>query len=87
MVRHDVIERVLHALQPGEHGLKNPPTTVSGSGSINLIHIRRLMALQEPFPVGRLLKSNGGQPLMPKTKPGGWAYVWRELAQLQDEEE
>lgn len=75
--RRKVIERLLNTFQPGEHGLKDS-TQVPGGVSINLIHVRRLRAVADPFPVGRLLKVYGGDPLRARTQAGGWAYVWSE---------
>jgi hypothetical protein len=84
--RRAAIERVLNALQPGEHGLYDA-SRAPGGKSINLIHIRRLKRFDQPFPVQRLLKVYGGGPLLPRTQAGGWAYVWAELAPEHPEED
>lgn len=80
-----VIERVLKALQPGEDRLYDKSSSFDGR-SLNLIHVRRATRINNPFPVGRLLKVYGGDPLLLRTQAGGWAYVWSEPAPEQDDE-
>jgi hypothetical protein len=72
-----LIEGKIHTLQPTEPGLYDAPrVAAAGHQSVNLLHIRRLHRLMEPFPVTQLRKSSDGHPLSPhRTRAGGWAYV------------
>jgi 5-methylcytosine-specific restriction protein A len=69
------LERILKALQPGEGGLYDL-STAPGGVSLNLLHVRRLARLDQPFSVERLIKVGGGGPLSPnRSTAGGWSYV------------
>jgi hypothetical protein len=73
--RSHAISRLIWCLQPGEGGLYDA-SRVEGSPSVNLLHIRRLLELQKPFSVSRLIKTVDGQPVSAgRTTSGGWIYV------------
>ncbi len=72
--RH-VLSRIIWTLQPREGGLYDL-SKVPNAKSANLLHVRRLRKLQEPFEVSRLVKTNDGTPVSPdRTTAGGWSYV------------
>ncbi len=73
--RRHAISRITWTLQPGEGGLYDA-SRVEGAPSVNLLHIRRLKRLTEPFGVEQLVKTSDSQPLSPgRATAGGWAYV------------
>jgi hypothetical protein len=73
--RRKAIERVLWTLQPGEGGLYDKSLSESGE-SVNLLHIRRLRKLEQPFSVEKLTKTVDGDSVSPnRTTSGGWTYV------------
>lgn len=73
--RRNVLNRIIWTLQPNEGGLYNA-SNEDGKESVNLLYIRRLRALSEPFSVSRLIKSSDGTPYSEKrTTAGGWSYV------------
>jgi hypothetical protein len=73
--KRKVIERLLWTLQPGEGGLYDKSQSDSGE-SVNLLHVRRVERLAEPFGVERLVKTIGGGSVSPnRTQAGGWTYV------------
>lgn len=76
--RRDTINIIIGKLQPGEQGLHSASRSETGE-SVNLLHVRRLRRLENPFSVTRLTKASDGLPLSDKrTTAGGWAYVLRE---------
>jgi hypothetical protein len=50
-------------------------SNVSGKECVNLISVRNLKRLPYPFPVSRLIKTEGGTPLKDRTQAGKWSYV------------
>lgn len=69
------ITRIILALQPNEEGIYNS-STVEGEESVNLLHIRRLKLLDQPFSVSKLIKTSDGRPYSEnRTTAGGWSYV------------
>jgi 5-methylcytosine-specific restriction enzyme A len=73
--KHNAINRLIWTLQPGETGLYDA-SRVEGKQSVNLLHIRRLRKLANPFTVTELTKTNDGLPVSPdRTTAGGWVYV------------
>ena len=67
--RH-LVSRIQAILQPGETGM------VFEHSQANLIHVRRMSKLKEPFSVAELIKTSDGKPLSEnRTTSGGWSYV------------
>lgn len=76
--RRRVLSRLVWTLQPSESGLYDA-SRVEGARSVNLLHIRRLRELKQPFPVSELIKTSDQQPLSEaRTTAGGWAYVQKQ---------
>lgn len=72
--KHVLLTRIIVALQPGETGLYD--AAEADSPSVNLLYIRRLQRLDEPFGVENLIKTIDGTPVSPgRATAGGWAYV------------
>src|SRR5664280_1490184 len=59
--------------QPGEEKIY---LDVKGKNCINLISIINLKKLTNHLSVTNLLKVNDGKPLKPRTRSGGWSYVY-----------
>ena len=57
--RRGVLERVVNALQPGEHGIYDLAHSPNGV-SVNLLHVRRMRQLDTPMDVGQLVKTKDG---------------------------
>ena len=72
--RKQVINHLIAASQPSEVDLYKASKTGDGE-SVNLIYIRRLQKLNDPFSTSLLRKVRGGEPLRPRTTSGGWSYV------------
>jgi hypothetical protein len=73
--RRNAIERLLWTLQPGEGGLYDASQSETGE-SVNLLNVRRLQRIAEPFTVERLIKTFGGDGVSPnRSQAGGWTYV------------
>ena len=51
-----------------------PEPGVYGVG-VNLLHIRRLVRVEPPFDVAKLVKTSNNEPLNHKVQPGGFSYV------------
>ena len=69
-----ILNELIGLLQPGEGELYNLSKTEGGS--VNLLHIRRLQRIAEPFTVASLKKTGDGEPLSTaRTTAGGWSYV------------
>lgn len=64
------VQGILRKFQPREY--KEDFNLYSGA---NLIHIRRMKKLEEPFNVTRLIQCSDGKPVRSKKVPGGWSYV------------
>ncbi len=70
-----LIEQIIRLLQPGERELYDA-SAAPGGVSLNLLHVRRLKKLHEPFSVERLVKVRDGGRLSPnRSMSGGWSYV------------
>lgn len=73
--KHDAVNRLIWTLQPGETGLYDA-SRVEGKQSVNLLYVRRLHKLDQPFTVAELTKTTDGLPVSPdRTTAGGWVYV------------
>ena len=73
--KRNALNRLIWTLQPNEGGLYDE-SHVEGKESLNLLYIRRLTKLNNPFSVSELIKTSDGQPLSPKrTTSGGFSYV------------
>lgn len=78
--RRHVLNRLIWTLQPDEGGLYDA-SKVEGASSVNLLHIRRLREVDQPFPVSRLIKTSNLRPVSEgRTTAGGWAYVQNRTA-------
>jgi hypothetical protein len=76
------INRLIATLQPTDGELYNAARSGSGE-SLNLLYIRRLQKLTEPFSVAQLRKVSDGETLSTaRTTAGGWSYVEREVAPM-----
>lgn len=83
--KHNALSRLIWTLQPTETGLYDA-SRVEGKLSVNLLHVRRIHQLTQPFSVERLTKTSDGQPVSPKrTTSGGWVYVKYEEDDLSTE--
>lgn len=65
--KHEAIDEVIKTLQAPEPGLFE--------GGVNLLHIRRLVRVEPPFDVAKLVKTSNDEPLKHKSRPGGFSYV------------
>ena len=69
------IEREITKYQPREKCLYDHSKS-PGRPSLNLIHIRKLIKLPDPFSVLNLIKVSDGKPYSPNKKsPGKWSEV------------
>lgn len=74
--RREIVVKILKCFQPGEEGLYYHPR--SGEPSVNLLSIRRLAKLHNPFSVAELIKISDHEPLSEnRSTSGGWSYVRR----------
>ena len=70
-----LIEQIIKLLQPEERDLYDA-SAAPGGVSLNLLHVRRLRKLDEPFSVERLVKVRDGDRSSPnRSMSGGWSYV------------
>jgi 5-methylcytosine-specific restriction protein A len=69
------VNRYLSRYQPGESDLFNEQEGV-GLGSVNLLTVRNLRALDTLFPRSILIKSSDDQPLKERSRSGGWSEVY-----------
>ncbi len=75
--KHHILNEIITALQPDEGGLYNLSKTDNGE-SVNLLYIRRLHRITDPFSIAQLTKTSDGKPLSTaRTTAGGWSYVNR----------
>ncbi|MCY3545076.1 MAG: hypothetical protein OXH22_13715 [Chloroflexi bacterium] len=44
-------------------------------GALNLIHVRNMRRLKQPFPISNLVKISNNEPLKQPPKAGGFSYV------------
>ena len=73
--KRNVLNRLIWTLQPDEDGLYDA-SRVEGKPSVNLLHIRRLHKITNPFSVTELTKTSDNMPVSPGRKTaGGWVYV------------
>ena len=70
--RKDEVDRLVRAYQPGEGGLYM--TVRDGILCTNLLSVRGMRRFASPVPVGAFTKHDG-TALLPRSRPGGWAYV------------
>jgi len=83
--KRNALNRVIWTLQSTETGLYDA-SSVEGKPSVNLLHVRRIHQLVQPFRVSRLTKTSDGQPVSEgRTTSGGWVYVKYEGADLSTE--
>ncbi|MBN1139198.1 MAG: hypothetical protein JXM73_21650 [Anaerolineae bacterium] len=72
--RLDQINAMIQKYQPAEgqvYGLGD-----SDESMVNLLHVRRMQKLAQPFSVAELLNIKDGQPLSTgRSRAGGWVYV------------
>lgn len=65
--KRGVIDKVINGLQPGEGSVYDV--------GHNLLHVRRLVRVESPFDVAKLVKIRNKEPLKHKSRPGGFSYV------------
>ncbi|MBN1139199.1 MAG: hypothetical protein JXM73_21655 [Anaerolineae bacterium] len=71
--RLDAINRVIGSLQPDEEAVYMQER---GTRCTNLLHVRRLKQLSQPFSVAELINDSKNEPLSTaRTTSGGWQYV------------
>ena len=71
--KRNALNRVIWTLQPTETGLYFDD---NGQGCVNLLHIRRLQAVNPHVPVTQLLKTRDETPIAgARTTAGHWSYV------------
>ena len=66
--KRNVIEKLLNALQPKEGGLYDQGR--------NLLHVRRVLRVEQPFLDSNLIKISDGKPMQYSPRPGGFSYVY-----------
>lgn len=66
--RREDIDKVINALQPGEGGVFDT--------GFNLIHVRRLVRVEPPFSVEKLVNISDQKPLSTKKWTAGFSYVY-----------
>ncbi len=67
--KRDLIDKVIKTLQAPEPGVFE--------GGVNLLHIRRLVRVETPFDVAKLVKTRNNEPLKPRKQSGKFSYVHR----------
>ena len=68
--RRKLVSRIQAVFQPVETGMVFDPNQA------NLIHVRRMSKLKEPFSVAKLIKTSDGKPLSEnRSRSGGPSYV------------
>lgn len=67
--KRDLIDKVIKTLQAPEPGVFDV--------GFNLIHVRRLVRVEAPFRVNKLIKVSDDEPLGDRATAGGWSYVHR----------
>ena len=66
------MKSVIDEHQPGEQGMLEEPE----KWGVNLLSVRRMVMINEPFSVSQLVKINDGKPLATtRTRSGGHSYV------------
>ena len=66
--KREVIDKVIKTLQAPEPGVYDV--------GCNLIHIRRLVRVESPFSVDKLVKVSDDEPLSPNKWTAGFSYVY-----------
>ena len=66
--KREVIDKVIKTLQAPEPGVYDV--------GCNLIHIRRLVRVEQPFSVDKLVKVSDNEPLSPNKWTAGFSYVY-----------
>jgi hypothetical protein len=75
LARRQEVDAIIRQYQPDEDGLYDASRT-SGSPSLNLLHVRRMVKLEAPFSVAELIKTSDGKPLSTnRSRAGGYSYV------------
>ncbi len=70
--RRSQVKSVIDEHQPGERGMLEEPE----KWGVNLLSVRRMVKINEPFSVSQLVKINDGKPLATtRTRSGGHSYV------------
>lgn len=81
------VHAIIKEYQPNQSGLYlRIPATQNESERVpvNLLHVRFLTKLPEPFSVSELIKESDRKPLSPnRQRSGGWSYVQRRAGQLE----
>jgi hypothetical protein len=73
-MKRALIEKIIKELQPNEDHLYN--ASPAQGTSVNLLYVRRVRKLPQPFSVTQLTKLNDGKALSNgRQTAGGWAYV------------
>ena len=73
--RQQEVTAIIEQHQTKEGGLYFD-AAASGAISLNLLHVRRMVELQEPFSVARLIKLSDSKPLSTnRSRSGGYSYV------------
>ena len=74
--RREELSKVIKEFQPTEgRGDDRIYNASKNSPSLNLLHVRGMVKLDEPFSVKELIKISDGEPLGLRTRAGGFAYV------------
>ena len=68
----ELLDQLIRVLQPKETGLY---PQINGIECVNLISIRNLRRIPNPFPVTELVNANRDGKLRERTRAGGWVYV------------
>lgn len=80
------VRAIIKEYQPSENGLylRIPASQKDDERvPVNLLHVRFLMKLREPFSVTELIKESDRKPLSSNRQTsGGWSYVYRRSGQL-----
>ena len=66
--KREVINKVLGMFQPDEGGLYEQGK--------NLLYVRRMRRVEQPFAVSSLIKISNNEPVGERSTAGGWSYVY-----------
>ena len=70
--KREYLDKLIKAMQPWETGLY---AEANGIECVNLLSVRNLRRLSEPFPVSELVNARRDGELGERTQAGGWVYV------------
>lgn len=70
--KKELLDDLIKTLQPEETGLY---LKANGSECVNLLSIRNLRKLPEPFPIKEMVNARDGSTPGERTQPGGWMYI------------